>query len=158
MNERLETLAGQVRWAAKNIAYNLDFIPDDKLNWKPAPQALSALEIAGHVIGVFNHFRERVENPQAESNFHGDHPVPASREEAKTKLIEAGEEYCRVLTALTPESLSQIVELPFGKLPLGFIAAMPATDAIHHHGQIAYIQTLLGDTESHFDFSLLPKA
>lgn len=30
------------------------------------------------------------------------------------------------------------------------------SDAIHHAGQIAFIQTLLGDTEIHFDAAPMP--
>ena len=37
----LELAAGQITWAHKNINNNLDFVPDDKLNWKPAPSSKS---------------------------------------------------------------------------------------------------------------------
>ena len=46
----LEGLAETATWAGKNTAYNLQFIPADKLAWKPAPTAKSALEIAHHLI------------------------------------------------------------------------------------------------------------
>ena len=39
----LDGLAGQTTFFSRNIGHNLDFIPDDKLDWKPAPSALSAL-------------------------------------------------------------------------------------------------------------------
>ncbi|HTE20118.1 MAG TPA: hypothetical protein VK689_17270, partial [Armatimonadota bacterium] len=45
----MEVPAQQMLWASKNAAYNLSFIPEDKLNWKPAPTANSALEIVNHV-------------------------------------------------------------------------------------------------------------
>src|SRR5690606_5610477 len=148
--------AEQLDWATKNMAYNLDFIPDDKLNWKPAPTALSALEIVGHLLGVIEYFRSALENPAAAGPPSGDGSTPASRDEAKMKLVAAGEEYSHWLLSLPEERLAEVVQLPFGKFPLGFAAEIPVSDALHHHGQIAYIQSLLGDTEPHFDASLFP--
>lgn len=150
----MQQLAAQLNWAAQNLAYNLDFIPDDKLNWKPAPTALSALEIVEHLLGVYGHFGKTIGEAPDHS---AEAQTPASREEAQKKLIAAAQEYSQKLLALTPEEAARDVEFPFGKFNLGFAATMPVTDTIHHHGQIAYIQSLLGDTESHFDFSLLPK-
>jgi hypothetical protein len=59
--------------------------------------------------------------------------------------------YVQALLGLDPARLGETVELPFGTFPLARAASMPAFDLIHHHGQIAYIQTLLGDEESHFN-------
>lgn len=153
----MRQLAGQIDWATKNLAYNLDFIPDDKLNWKPAPTALSALEIVGHLLGVIQFFQSSIDNPAQTAAPTGDGAAPASRDEAKTKLVAAGEEYAHWLASLSPEKLAEQVELPFGTFPVGFVVSMVVTDAVHHHGQIAYIQSLLGDSEPHFDFSLLPR-
>lgn len=156
MNQ-LQTLAGEISWATKNMAYNLDFIPDDKLDWKPAPTALSALGVVGHLLTAIGYFQQSIENEAPGAIPDGDEPAPTTREEAKAKLIAAGEEYSRMLLSLSPEDAARKVELSFGSFPLSFVASMAVTDAVHHHGQIAYIQTLLGDTESHFDFSLLPQ-
>lgn len=41
-------------------------------------------------------------------------------------------------------------------LTLGWMVTAATLDTIHHAGQIAYIQTLLGDNELHFDSSALP--
>ena len=37
-----------------------------------------------------------------------------------------------------------------GSFPFARAVSFPVIDAIHHHGQIAYIQSLLGDAETHF--------
>jgi hypothetical protein len=39
---------------------------------------------------------------------------------------------------------------------VGWMVTASTLDTIHHAGQIAYIQTLLGDNEIHFDESALP--
>ena len=44
-----EMTIGQLEFMSANLAHNLDFIPDDKLNWKPAPEANSVLEIVNHL-------------------------------------------------------------------------------------------------------------
>jgi uncharacterized damage-inducible protein DinB len=152
--QKMKQLAEDLNWAAKNLAYNLDFIPDDKLNWKPAPTANSALEIVGHLLEVYGHFGKDLDG----ASFSPDKAqTPTSRDEAKIKLVAAAEEYSYKLLALSPDEMNRPVTMPFGELPLGFVASIPITDTIHHHGQIAYIQSLLGDEEAHFDFSLLPK-
>lgn len=155
MNSYLETLSGQCQWACRNLAHNLDFVPDDKLDWKPAPTALSALEIVGHLLGAFAMITQRLNQPD-HTNPHPEVANPTSRDQAKQQLIAAADEYCRLLQSVSDETLSTIIKLPFGDFPMTFIASMPVIDAIHHHGQIAYIQSLLGDAESHFDFALVP--
>jgi hypothetical protein len=160
MSERMEALAGQAVWGAKNLAYNLDFIADDKLNWKPAPSAASALEIAGHVVMAFNGLGGRLkaavasEAGEAGASGRPETPTFSSREEAKTAVIAAADNYAQALRSLPAERLGDMVDLGFATFPLGFVAVMGATDVLHHHGQIAYLQTLLGDEESHFDPAL----
>ena len=155
--DHITAMANQIEWAAKNLAYNLDFVPADKLDWKPAPTANSALEVVGHVLGALNHFLPLITGGDKQSHMVSTPAEITNVDEAKTQLLNTAADYAQALRSLTPERLSQPIELPFGTLPLGFVASMAVTDLIHHHGQIAYIQTLLGDTESHFDMSLLPK-
>ena len=50
-----------------------------------------------------------------------------------------------------PNRMGEMIELPFGTFPLAQCCGFPPFDVMHHHGQIAYIQTLLGDGEDHFD-------
>ena len=148
----LESTARQMEWAAGNIAYNLDFIPDDKLSWKPAPTAPSALEMIGHILGVLNRMTPLV---QGEIMGSDDAENPTNRDDAKTQLLAASKKYTAAMRAMPGDALEKPVELPMGELPLGLLATMPVMDMVHHHGQIAYIQLLLGDTETHRDWSLL---
>ncbi len=55
----LEQVAAQLDWAHKNINNNLDFMPEDKLNWKPAPEAKSVLEIINHATKNGSHVHAR---------------------------------------------------------------------------------------------------
>lgn len=144
----LEPLCTMAAWAARNTAYNLDFIPDDRLNWKPADSANSALEIVQHV-GLAIQSMHRVLDGGEWSPIPP--PLPANREEAKQLLIESTDRYLERVRALTPEELSREVLIAGRfKFPLLRAATMPMVDLVHHHGQIAYLQTLLGDTDFHF--------
>jgi len=144
----IETLATQITMGATNMAYNLDFIAADKLGWKPAPQAKSALEIINHMVDVLNTVKARLSGD-------GSDPVASTpvtnAAEAKQVLVSATAEYVEVMRAVKPEDMSRMIQMRVGPLPVSRIVSMPVFDLIHHHGQIAYIQSLLGDAETHFD-------
>ena len=64
MQHPLEGLAGQIVFFSRNLAHNLDFIPDDKLDWKPAPTANSAMEVVRHLLGAQTRLREPTRGPR----------------------------------------------------------------------------------------------
>lgn len=148
----MEALAGQAEWVANNLGYNLGFIPADKLNWKPAPTANSALEIVNHVVTAVKRLGALL---RGDSPDQVDFAPATTLEEARNLLNSAVQEYAQTLRAVKPEDLSKSVTVPFGTFPLARMASFAVTDLIHHHGQIAYIQTLLGDTETHFDLTAM---
>jgi hypothetical protein len=142
----MEGMAQQMSWVARNTAYNLGFLPKEKLTWKPAPSAKSALEIIGHTAGFIDAMTPVLSGGEFRAP---EIEVPESLEEAQDLITECTEEYAAVLAQLSPADLGRTVQLPFGSFPLARAASMPVVDLIHHHGQIAYLQTLLGDSEDH---------
>jgi hypothetical protein len=48
----MKDAAEMERWAARDFVFNLEAIPADRLDWKPSPEAKSALQLAGEVAGV----------------------------------------------------------------------------------------------------------
>ncbi len=144
----LETLAGQATFAGHNMAYNFDFIPEDKFDWKPAPEADSALAIANHVAQPLSGMLSMLETGKFKPEF-----TPATnREEAKQLVIRLSDAYAAKLRSLLPQDTEGTVQMPFGgEWPKMRALSIPVIDLIHHHGQIAYIQMLLGDTVSHFE-------
>jgi uncharacterized damage-inducible protein DinB len=145
----LETAASILEWAARNTAYNLEFIPADRLGWKPAPTAKSAYEIIQHVCTAIGGMQPVLKGgsewaPSPE-------PLPASLPEAQQQLLSACETYAAALRQVPPSELSRTITIAGTfQMPLARAASMPMVDLVHHHGQIAYIQTLLGDEEFHF--------
>ena len=140
----LELIAGQLTWAQHNINNNLDFVPDDKFNWKPAPEAKSTLEIINHATATVNMMTSAIKG-EASSEL-----TPATnRDEAKKLLAQVVQAHLSLVGSLQPADLEKPVQLPFGEFPAGFVAGLPVVECINHHGQITYIQSLLGDGESH---------
>ena len=142
-----EIYAAQLEWARKNLTNNLDFIPDDKLNWKPAPDAKSVMEIVAHMTGTVAMFTAALDDQK---------PAPlavaTNREEAKALISQVINAHVARIRALTPEELEEKVVLPIGEFPKSFVAGTPVIECLNHHGQFTYIQEMLGDTESHMVF------
>lgn len=145
-----QTLANQVRWSARNIAYNLEFLPADKLAWKPAPTATSALEIVNHLMTgmlcVQKTFEDGLWHGQDEANFER----ATDLESAQTLLQTIPPRFADAVEAVPDADLEKIIETPFGAMPMLYVIQFEPADIVHHHGQIAYIQLLLGDEETHF--------
>jgi hypothetical protein len=143
----LDGLARMTEFAGNNLAYNLEFIPADKLGWKPAPGAKSALEIIQHVTGALNFMRPVFAGG---GYTRSEIPLPADCRSAQEMFRSAVRDYAAAIRQVDPGRLGDTIELPFGRFPLAECASFPPFDVMHHHGQIAYIQTLLGDQEDHF--------
>jgi hypothetical protein len=143
----LDGLARMTEFAGNNLAYNLEFIPAEKLGWKPAPGAKSALEIVQHVTGALNFTRPILAGGAFTRS---EIPRPTDRASAQEMIRAASRDYAAALRQVDPARLGEMVDLPFGSLPLAQCCGLPPFDVMHHHGQIAYIQTLLGDQEDHF--------
>jgi hypothetical protein len=148
--EDLKTAAWMLRYAARSLAHNLQFIPEEKRDWKPHPSAKSPLEVAGEAIRVIGMYRPMVEEgdfPKLRTPWKG----PETLAEARELLLNAAEEYAALLEAAGPE-LDRAQAMPFGGVFRGTRAAgYPLLDVLNHHGQILYLQTLLGDAEMHWD-------
>ncbi|RYG73765.1 DinB family protein [bacterium] len=133
-------------WFCESFAYNLGFIPEDKLSWKPAPTARSAYEIVHHIaLGMANMQAIFLGGTYGDVEF----PEPVSLLEAQTLIRGVARDYSEFLKGVQPSDLEGEFELPFGTLPKTICIGMEVQDLIHHHGQITYIQALLGDTEDH---------
>jgi hypothetical protein len=145
----LKPVARAVRWGGESLAQQLAFIPEEKLDWKPTPECKSALQVTGEVAGVMRMlmplFRgEEMQPPQ------GPLPHPTSLEEAKAMLEEAVDAYAAALEKAGPE-LERVVPSPFGEMVALQAVLFPMIDLMHHHGQVTYLQCLLGDGENHGD-------
>jgi hypothetical protein len=145
----LEAVARVVRWGAESMAFQLGHIPEDKLDWKPTPESKSALQVAGEVVGVFRMLMPVfTDGPLQQAPL----PHPTSLQEAKALLAETAEEFASKLDAAGPE-LHRAFPSPFGgEMWAAHAVLFGMIDLLHHHGQLTYIQSLLGDAENHGDW------
>ena len=137
------------RETARVFSHNLDFIPANKLDWKPAPDAKSALEIVNHLAQFLDSVGAQLDEQPVTF------AAAQNRDEAKALLSRAAQRYESAVRGANAE----VLERPFrDDMPLtnGWMVTASTLDTVHHAGQIAYIQTLLGDQEIHFDASALP--
>lgn len=146
--EELESAARLLRWMVSNFIHNLSFIPEEKLNWKPEPGVKSPLEIAAEVATG-----QRAMLPVFEGGNWTHLPLPqlTSRDEASQLLRETAEQYAAALESARPEQLDRFIDLFGNTVWVQRAVFLPVIDTMHHHGQITYIQSLLGDGEYHFD-------
>ena len=144
----LDPIARLALFGASNLAHNLQFIPADRLDWKPAPTAKSALEIVHHAAGALLTMKDVLAGRPYEWR---SLEMPADLDAAQELIRRAGREYATALCDLDPATLDREVPTFRGMVPLNRAMIMPVFDVVHHHGQIAYIQTLLGDEENHFE-------
>ena len=133
-------------WAGKNIAHNLTFVPADKMAWKAGPDAKSALEIVSEVVFATLQIGGNLGATLTPTD-------PATIVDAATAtaaVLQVTEEYAAFMANVTPEEMEGEVSMGTFSLPRTQVLTIPLLEAIHHHGQIAFLQTLWGDKESHF--------
>jgi uncharacterized damage-inducible protein DinB len=144
----VKDIAAMTRWAARDLLFNLEALPADRLDWRPAPEAKSALQMAGEVAGVFRNTLPVLQGggwtPQPL-------PDPATLEEAREMVLASADAYANALEQVHRATLDRNIELPFGTFWAERFVLFPLIDAIHHRAQICYLQSLLGDAEVRFD-------
>lgn len=147
--EDLKAAAWVLRYGTRSLIHNLEALPPDRLTWKPEPGTKSALEMAGEVARALRMYQPLFQGQDCFSlpMF----PEPASLAEATSYLARAAEEYAAALEAAGPE-LDRPQPMPFGAVFRASRAVLfPVMDLFHHHGQVCYLQSLLGDRETHWD-------
>jgi hypothetical protein len=148
--EDLKAAAWMVRYGARSLAHNLEFIPEERARWQPESGTKSPLEIAGEVIRGMRMYLPIFagpEYPRERPAF----PAPATLEEARRLILATAEEYAAALEAAGRE-LDRPQAMPFGGVFRAYRAVcFPLMDLFHHHGQIVYLQSLLGDQDTHWN-------
>lgn len=148
----LKAVARLVRWAAGSMAFNLAHLPEDKLDWKPNEGSKSALDVVGEVVFVMKSSLPVFEGGTLD--FDLPRAKPGNLAEAQQWLSETSTQFAALLDAAGPE-LEKAIDTPFGQLWASSAVTFGLVDLLHHHGQITYLQSLLGDSENHMDMGAL---
>ena len=123
----IDLIASQLDWSNKNICHNLDFIPDDKMNWKPQPTAKSPLEIVTHMTDTLNMMTSGVSG-EAKKNL----PGVTNRDEAKALVNEMIQDHVTTIRGLSDAQMQQTAHLAIGDFPMQMAVGMPVIETINH--------------------------
>src|SRR6187402_3005177 len=101
----MDGVARLIEWAGPDLAHNLDFIPADRLDWKPAPECKSALACAAEAAFLMKSMVPVLaggEWPRPDRS-------PHSKAEIQEMLRAGSREYADALRAIPPEKLGEVV-------------------------------------------------
>lgn len=136
--------------------------PEEKLHWKPSPQARSIVEIVAHSANSLANIAMQLKgipfavptSAEANAGFLEHDAQFTSRDQVAQYLQEKCDEYVALLGTFTQEDLGRLVALPFGlgQAPIGFFMTMGNLHTFGHICQIEYIQTMYGDLDWHTGF------
>jgi hypothetical protein len=152
-NVKFEEVARMLRYGGMSFLHQLEQFPTERLHWKPEPSAKSAMEITAELVSAIKMYRPILGAADAASVkwVRIDRTPPKTVADARALLEPVLEDYVQALEASGPE-LARQQPMPFGGVFWAEDAATyPLIELFHHHGQICYLQTLLGDAEQHWD-------
>jgi uncharacterized damage-inducible protein DinB len=136
---------------------NFSRVPDEKLEWAPAPTAKSALRIAAHAALYAGRFAQMIrerELPQPEdlddwlAQREAEEAAIATRDEVERAFRKGTEEVLAALDSLTPEEVASTMDSGQGwTMSMDFLMRLPGIHATLHTGQIDYLQTCWDDQQ-----------
>ena len=128
-------------------------LPEDKLDWQPAPGARSALsqlqEIATSVDAFWEAHakREIVWSEESMAKWQAERSKLTNLDELEAKTRESHARLFDFICTVTPQQLREEVKMPFpGQFDLAYILTYYFYNAAYHEGQINYIASILAPT------------
>ncbi|MBI1730179.1 DUF1572 family protein [Candidatus Acetothermia bacterium] len=151
--KEIQTLSTAVEGAVSDVVKGYEFVTAKKQSWKPEESAKSAQEIANHV-SYWNLVFERAISggslPTAsESEWIESNRDAKTKEGSKMLLEKTSQAFTKAVKGLSSEQLSKSISLPWGSSSTLQAVLGNYNHISYHSGQLNYLQTLLGDTESH---------
>ena len=136
---------------------NFSHIPDEKLDWTPAPTAKSAIRIAAHTAlyaGRFAHMIRDRRLPVPENleawleGRNAEEAAITTRDQVEVTFRKGTAELLAALDALTPEDLDLSLDSGQGwSILMRQFIGIPGMHANLHTGQIDYLQTCWDDQQ-----------
>jgi uncharacterized damage-inducible protein DinB len=152
-------LADSFRTVRKNTLAIAQDIPEDKYNFRAAPDTRSVGELLAH-IAVSNGFQHQVHAQERRTTLAGfDFPAlmqklsaeekkPRTREQTIELLKTSGEKWAGWLEGLTDDFLGEQVAMPQGATPASrsrFDMLLSVKEhEMHHRGQLMLIERIIG--------------
>jgi len=152
-------LADSFRTVRKNTLAIAQDIPEDKYNFRAAPDTRSVGELLAH-IAVSNGFQDQVHAQERRTTLAGfDFPAlmqklsaeekkPRSKQQTIELLKSSGEKWAGWLAGLTDDFLGEQVAMPPGATPASrsrFDMLLSVKEhEMHHRGQLMLIERIIG--------------
>lgn len=152
---KLESVKQQFDYTLNHAMKTLDkaimLIPDDKLNWKPVDDAMSAAELGTHVYMVSLAYMAGTLKGEFSDNDYSIIPFDSKNIESASEIIEYGE---KVKTYIR-ENFSKLIEadmdkkityICWGGVQIGGFESLATIleETIHHRGQLCVYLRMLG--------------
>ena len=134
-------------------------VPVEKVDWEPQGLARSVLSQMQEVATTSRFLLPVIrDGTMPEFDEHARTEALRTRKSYDTldKCIEAAKEataeFCQAVADFPDDRLEEEMTLPFGggmTATMADILALPSWNMIYHHGQINYVQLMLGDRQMH---------
>jgi hypothetical protein len=146
-------LAATLEDAGESIFRAARATPTERLTWKPAPTARTALELLQEIVQTTGWVTQMI--CQGGLTMPDDAEKKAADERAQWGSVDALEAEFRrrapklvdAVRGFPEEKLSQLVKLPWGEMTWLAAIDYAVWNIRYHDGQLQYIQTMYGDKE-----------
>jgi len=136
---------------------NFSYVPEDKLNWRPAPTSKSALEVAAHTACHMGRFAAMLKGKQLVqpddlealmASWKAEEEAVTTRAEMEIIFRRGTAEVLSALDYLSEEDLELVLDSGMGwTASMKWLVGLPGWHITLHLGQIDYLQTCWGELE-----------
>lgn len=128
-------------------------VPDDKINWSPAPTARTPVELVAHSGSAAEAFTRMFEGMPGDlgdlqvldEHLRKSESAYKTREAALDELAKGGAAYFAALNEGLASRRETIIQGPFGPMPFDTLLRLPSLHIMGHTAQLEYLQSIYGD-------------
>ena len=152
-----DLIVRQTQRVLDDVIRSIEALPEEKRDWKPEESARSAMDQLREIAWTPTFYMTLLQPEQG--GWGADHDAIKSQAQQAMSLEDGADmarratgELCNFISAFPDDRLDEDVNLPFGGgmvLTMAEVLGIHYWNLVYHHGQISYIQTLLGDREMH---------
>lgn len=155
MSKVIEEAKAGYEQARDELLKNFAKMPEERVNWSPAPTARTPVEIVAHCAEAIGHLTEMMRGQpfgsprtaEADQTFRENEKSFTSREQALAAFDKSSGNFLALLEGLDSSELDVMRPLPFGmgEAPMSVMVALPTMHTRSHIPQLEYLQTCYGD-------------
>lgn len=158
MNASAQAAVEEIQQLDERLKRNLEKVPDDRLQWSPAPSARNPLHLVAHCGFSLDFIRKMLEGEPpfpipttagADAQFLEMESKITTREQALEIWSQSFDRFVAFLKTVNDEDMNRLVNLPFGMDPLRlrFMLGVGSMHTREHVAQLEYVQTAYGDRD-----------